>query len=541
MLAHSTKVPRLRLISDYVPYHAKRTPAAIAMTLGGNQVTYLELAKRVSATARAMLAGGVKPGDRVAMLANSTPDFMVHFLASASIGAIWMGLNPKYRFKEFHYVVTDAEPSSILVHANREDRNYVEEMSNLQQEVSSVLQIVDGTGESISEGAVPYDEWLAAGDNVSDEMLQTTRSSVEDRAPALLVYTSGTTGQPKGALLPHSGLITAARTQFRYWGADPLVMQNYFPINHLACVGDVSLFVFINGGTIAFMEQFEVGDVIRQIGSEDITCWAGIPTTFQMCLDHPDWKNADTSSVQVIAFGGAAAPRPLVEQLVSIVPRVSNAYGQTESVAQVTFTPPCDDVDLLVDTIGKPVPDYEVRIAHEDGTEADAGEVGEIRIRGDFLMNGYWRRPEATAETLVGGGWLRTGDLARLRPDGNFAIVGRIREMFKSGGYNVYPLEVEQVLESLDGVSAAIVVPVPDRIFSEVGHAFIQKEPGYRITDSGLQEHCRESLANYKIPKTFFFVDELPLLPVGKVDRRAVKALALSNLELSVEKNNDES
>jgi len=541
MSIHSMKVPRLRLISDYVPYHAEHTPAAIAMTLGGDQVTYLELAKRVRATARAMLASGVKPGDRVAMLANSTPAFMVHFLASASIGATWMGLNPKYQFNEFRYVVTDAGPSSILVHANSEDRNYLEEMLNLKQEFSSIQQVVDGTEAGSSDGAVPHDEWIGAGGIVSDETLQTVRDSIDGNAPALLVYTSGTTGQPKGAMLPHDGLVTAARTQFRYWGTEPLVMQNYFPINHLACVGDVSLFVFINGGTIAFMEQFDVGAVIRQIGSEGITCWAGIPTTFQMCLDHPEWKNADTSSIQVIAFGGAAAPRPLVEQLVAITPRVSNAYGQTESVAQVTFTPPCDDVDLLVDTIGKPVPDYEVRIAREDGTEVEVDEVGEIRIRGDFLMNGYWRRPEATAETLVEGGWLRTGDLARRRPDDNLEIVGRIREMFKSGGYNVYPLEVEQVLESMDGVSAAIVVPVPDRLFSEVGHAFIQVEPGCQITDGGLQDHCSRSLANYKIPKVFCIVDELPLLPVGKVDRRAVKALALANLESSMESENDES
>ncbi len=520
-------VPPLRLISDYVDYHSEHRPDAVAMTLGTAALTYAELAERVRATANALLADGVGRGDRVAFLAKSTPDFMVNFLAAASIGAIWMGLNPKYRQEELRYVVDDAQPCLVFSFVDDSDRDYLAELQQFQKEIPGIRRV-------ISNGA-DFDDWIETGRQVSAEDLAATTQAVQADDPALLVYTSGTTGQPKGAMLPHRGLVKAALVQYRYWGADPLVMQNYFPINHLACVGDVSCLVYVNGGRLTFMEEFDAAAVIRQLGEEGITTWAGIPTTFQMCLDHPDWEKADTSSLQIIAFGGAAAPRPLVERLIEIVPRVSNAYGQTETVAQVTFTPPCDEVDVLVKTIGKPVPDYEVMVVRDDGVVADIDEEGEIRVRGDFIMNGYWRRPEATAEALTEDGWLCTGDLARRRADGNLEIVGRLKEMFKSGGYNVYPLEVEQVLELLDGVAAAIVVPVPDPLYNEVGHAFIQLVPGCDLTIEELRLHCREKLANYKIPKEFQLVGKLPLLPVGKVDRGSMKKMALDQLAESTE------
>lgn len=518
-LGRTCPVPELRLISDYVDYHAGHRPDTVAMTLDGRGLTYANLARHVKDTAMAMLASGVRQGDRVAFLANPSPVFMVNFLAAASIGAIWMGLNPKYKQEELRYVISDAEPCLVFNFVDNDRRDYLDELELFQAQMPGIRRIV-------SKG-VNFDDWIEEGRLSTPEDLATASQAVESDDPALLVYTSGTTGRPKGALLPHRGLVKAAEVQYRYWGADPLVMQNYFPINHLACVGDVSCLVYVNGGRLAFMEEFDVGAVIRQLGEERITSWAGIPTTFQMCLDHPEWKDADTSSLQVIAFGGSAAPRPLVERLVEILPRVSNAYGQTETVAQVTFTPPCDNVDVLVNTIGRPVPDYEVAVVKDDGTVAAVGEEGEIRVRGEFIMNGYWRRPEATAEALTEAGWLRTGDLARRRADGNLEIVGRLKEMFKSGGYNVYPLEVEQALERVASVAVAVVVPVPDPLYNEVGHAFVQPRVGKELSVEDLKRHCEGQLANYKIPKEFRIVKELPILPVGKVDRSAVKKMAV--------------
>ncbi len=516
----SCKVPELRLISDYVAYHGEVTPDSVAMTLGKAALTYSELADQVSATARALLASGIERGDRVAFLAKPSPEFMVNFLATASIGAIWMGLNPKYRQEELRYVVADADPCLIFCFVVDDDnRDYAAELGRFREDMPEIREI-------ISKGD-DFDNWIQKGREISTNDLAVASQAAHANDSALLVYTSGTTGKPKGAMLPHRGLVKAARVQYRYWGADPLIMQNYFPINHLACVGDISCLVYVNGGRLVFMEEFDVAAVIGQLGNEGITSWAGIPTTFQMCFDHPDWKDADLSTLQVIAFGGAAASKSMVERLIDILPRVSNAYGQTETVAQVTFTPPCDDVDRLVNTIGKPAPEYEVRVARDDGSEANIDETGEIRVRGDFIMNGYWRRSEATAEALTEDGWLLTGDLARRRSDGNLEIVGRLKEMFKSGGYNVYPLEVEQAVELLDGVATAVVVPVPDALYSEVGHAFIQLAPGCELTVDDLRLHCKAKLANYKVPKVFRIVGELPMLPVGKVDRSAVKRLAI--------------
>jgi acyl-CoA synthetase (AMP-forming)/AMP-acid ligase II len=317
-----------------------------------------------------------------------------------------------------------------------------------------------------------------------------------------------------------------ARVQHRYWGASPLRLQNFLPINHLASVGDVSCFALVNGGTIAFMERFDAADAVRQLERERITCWWGIPTTLQLCVEHPTLADIDTSSVQVIAYAGAAASEHLLRRLLVVCDRVSNGYGLTESVGQVTFTEPGNDLDLLMNTVGRPVPDYELRLVGDDGSVAGVGDAGEIQVRGDFVMRGYWRAPEATAEVLLPDGWLRTGDLGQLRQDGNLQLVGRLKEMFKSGGYNVYPREIEDVVETLPSVATAIVVAVADPLYGEVGHAFVMPRAGADLSELALEAHCRERLANYKVPKRFHIEEELPLLPVGKVDRGALRQRA---------------
>ncbi|MCP4010270.1 MAG: long-chain fatty acid--CoA ligase, partial [Proteobacteria bacterium] len=247
---------------------------------------------------------------------------------------------------------------------------------------------------------------------------------------------------------------------------------------------------------------------------------------FQLCLAHPDFKQYDLSSVQLIVWGGASAPQSLLHKLLKICPRLSTSYGQTESVGSLTFVEACDDIDLLSTSVGQPVPEYDVRIVDSSGNVAAPGETGEIQARGDFIMRGYWNNPAATAEAIRDG-WLCTGDLAIEDTNGHYRLVGRLKEMFISGGYNVFPLEIEQVLESHSAVAMAAVVSVPDELFSEVGHAWILREPGITITVDELAVFCREQLANYKVPKTIFIRNELPMLPIGKLDRQALRKESL--------------
>jgi acyl-CoA synthetase (AMP-forming)/AMP-acid ligase II len=254
--------------------------------------------------------------------------------------------------------------------------------------------------------------------------------------------------------------------------------------------------------------------------------WAQVPTMFQLTLDDPGFDPGMVACVQEIAWSGAMAPENLVRRLHALGPPLSSFYGMTETVGSVCYSDAGASLPDLARTIGRPDPRYDVRIADAEGSAAPRGEAGEIQVRGDFLMLGYLNNAEATREAFTTDGWLRTGDLAIEEPDGQFRLIGRLREMFKSGGYNVYPKEVETVLESHPAVGLSAVVATPDPLYGEVGTAFLVCNAGAAVDDALLRSHCRERLANYKIPKRFHVLDVMPMLPIGKVDRAELRRRA---------------
>jgi len=521
--AAGTDIPELPRISDYAAHYARIQPGTEAMILGTTRIDYAELQARVDTCARALIASGIGKGDRVATLCTPHPDYFVIFLATASIGAIWVGLNPRYRRQELEYVLSDAMPKIAFSRTRIGERDYRPELEALCAAMPFLARLVILNGDPEPKSSAAMEAFLRAGRGVPDEILLARREAVEPADPALIVYTSGSTGRSKGALLPHRGLVKCSRVQCGIWNARPIRVQNFLPINHIGCVGDISCYALVGGGTIAFLEKFDPAAAMEEIVRDGITVWGGVPTTLQMSLALPGFAQYDLSRVQIVAWSGAAAPADLIRRLREITPRLSNAYGMTETVGSVTFVAPCDDIDVLAHTVGKPVDQYEVRIAGPDGSALDTGRPGEIQVRGDFVMKGYWNRPEATLETLDAEGWLHTGDVGLWREDGNIVLVGRMKEMFKSGGYNVYPREIEIVLEEHPAVDMAAVIGMPDPLYGEVGHAFVIKARAGALDRTALLEHCRARLANYKIPKSFAIADELPMLPIGKIDKRALR------------------
>ncbi len=518
--------PMLERISDYVSWYAERQPEAQAMALDGRYTSYAELQQRIDAVARALVAAGVQRGDRVATLSTPHPDFWVIFLATASIGAIWVGLNPRYQLDEYRYVIGDSEPVLLLARTQIAERNYAADLATLRTETKSIRQLIVLNDDPLVPDSLSMAAFLKSGEWLSDQDLAKRRAEVQAQDPALIVYTSGSTGRPKGALLPHRGLVRCCRNQMRYWIADPVRVVNFLPVNHIGCVGDLSSWTLVAGGCIVFMEKYDPAGALELGIREHCTVWGGVPTTILMTLSLPNFASYDLSDLQLIVWSGAAAPEEVIRRLCTITPNLSNSYGMTETVGSLTFAGPCDDVDELANSVGYPVPEYEFRIVGPDNRPVAQGEPGEICTRGDFIMRGYWRRPKETAETIDAEGWLHTGDLAVERPDGTIRLVGRLKEMFKSGGYNVYPREIEQVLEACPGVGMAAVVSVPDPVYDEIGHAFILREPGANLTPAALEAACRAKLANYKVPKRFVIADELPLLPIGKLDKRLLKERA---------------
>jgi fatty-acyl-CoA synthase len=347
--------------------------------------------------------------------------------------------------------------------------------------------------------------------------------SVDPAAPAQILYTSGTTGRPKGAVLHHRGLTNNARLSFEALGARPGdVTVNPMPLFHVAGGGLLTLGPIQSLGTHVLMPQFSPALVLELVETYRGAGLGGVPTMLTAILDHPDLARRDLSSLRYAVAGGAPVPPALVRRVEATlgVP-FSIVYGQTESSCTVTFTRAGDTPDERAETVGRPLPHTEVTILDPaTGAPLPAGEIGEICTRGYLVMSGYLDDPAATATAIDAGGWLHTGDLGSLDAHGCCRIAGRLKEMIIRGGENVYPREIEAVLAGHPGVAGAAVVGVPDVFWGEEVAAAIVAREGAAPSEAELTELCRRHLARFKVPSRWEFVDGLPLTPTGKVDKR---------------------
>ena len=460
-------------LDDYLAAHARRRGDAPALASAGATWTYAELEAEVEAYAAGLAAEGIAEGDVVAVHGFSRPECLLVFLACCRLGAVYLGLSPKYTARELEYVLGDARPRLTVS--------------------------MDGEG-------------------VAPERLRRHRGRPRPAAgapdaPCAIVYTSGSTGAPKGALLSQRSIIRSALLTVEHWygGGEDLRTIAQHPINHVGWLVCECVSLLVAGGFVVFRERFDGGATLRLIERERLTLWIAFPSMLALAMQSPEFAGCDLTSLRRIAIGSM----PSLELLKRLRARTgavfSVSYGLTEaSGGAVTATGAEAALETVAGTIGRPVPGIEVRIA--EGT-------GELLVRDPCVFLGYLNRPDATAAALDADGWLHTGDAVAEDPDGNLRMIGRLKEMFKSGGYNVYPTEVEAVIGSHDAVGAVAVVEVPDPLWSEVGVAFVVPVAGAAIDADELRGHARERLANYKVPKRFVLVDELPQLPNGKADK----------------------
>ncbi|HZV72266.1 MAG TPA: class I adenylate-forming enzyme family protein [Conexibacter sp.] len=490
-----------RSIGAVVRAQAAATPEREVLVHRDARWTWAQLDAEADRWAAMLRAAGVASGDRVAVAGRPEPRFLFALLGCARIGAVYQGLDPKHRAEELRYVLGDSEPCIVL------------DPADLLADVELAVRRL--AGRELLDA-------LAAAQSVPAEQLD----AVDPRSPVAIVYTSGSTGKPKGALIAHEAFVRTAEIQTARWFVTeaPSMLCN-LPINHVGAIGNICASVLVAGGRLVFQERFDADEVLELIARERIDHWAAVPTMLQLSVASERWDDADLSSVRAVLWSGGAAPLQLVAELRRRFGALRMSYGSTETIGEVCFADPDADDDVLAHTIGRPASEYEVRLATPDGGTCAAGEPGELVVRGICQALGYWRNPAATAELLDADGWLHTGDVAVERPDGNLELVGRTREMYKSGGYNVYPREVELAIEEHPGVEVAAVVALADELYGEIGHAWVQA-PASAVDAEALQEHLRARLANYKVPKHVTVVEELPLLSIGKVDKHALRARA---------------
>jgi acyl-CoA synthetase (AMP-forming)/AMP-acid ligase II len=511
----------MHIIPDILAHHARSSGNAEVAVEGKRRFTYGTLQADVGRAAKGLIALGVARGDRVGTLAPPSYDFLVSFLASASVGAIWVGINPRYRERDFRHILENARPKIVFAPELYDRREYLAELAALSGSPRYVsLGRHEGGYESrlntISEGAA-----------VLDSALSQAITSVQPTDPAVIVYTSGTTGAPKGAMLSQ-GAITEAALVNAAWMGDALARSIMAaPINHIGGLNEICMCVLVHGGTIFFYHRVDIVEIGRITLEEKPTYLVTSPTGFRMFLDMAGADVAQAfASYKLIVYGGSKTPRNILERFKTLDCRLVGIYTQTECTNIVTRTADDADLEVLSETIGEPLPGVQLRVVDPETLEPrQHGEIGELQVKANFQMSGYFENPGATAAAFTSDGFVRTGDLVVSRPDGNYEFVDRLKEMFKSGGYNVYPVEVEQAMCEHSLVSTAAVLSVPDEKFDEVGYGFYSVLPGAALSNEELETFLRQRIANYKIPKVLEQLEVMPLLPNTKVDRQALKSL----------------
>ncbi len=500
----------------------QKTPDALAAVDGVQRLSYSQLRKHVDDYAKGLISLGVQRGDRVAMLTPPCLDFWIAIHAATSIGAIWVGINPRYQSRDFEHLISDSEPRVLIAVSPFEDRDYCEELAPFLSPGTPIVCHGDPTA-----GATSKDGLLERGKAVSDESLANARHLVDPEDAAVIVYTSGTTGRPKGAMLSHRAITSSAISNALWMGEDGLARSICAaPVNHVGAINNICMNVMAAGGAIIFYPRVDLAALAAISQQERPSYLVSSPTGFAMMMSNPDGMGDRLLSAKLIVFGGAMTALSVLEKIEPSGARLSSVYGQTETCGIITRTLPEDNLIVHAETIGKPIDGAEARIADAAGIPVPDGETGEIQIRAPYVMSGYFRNPKASAEAFTADGFLRTGDLGVRRPDGNLVFVGRLKEMFKSGGYNVYPVEIEQAISEHPAVALAAVVPVDHPKFQEVGFAFVETRPGMSVTGDELREYLKGRIANYKVPKSFVVQETLPKLPNSKIDKMSLRAIA---------------
>ncbi len=451
---------------------------------------------------------GVGKGDRVAVLAENCLEYIVLFTAAQKLGFILAPLNYRLAAPEIDYLLRNAEPRLVLAEAK-----YL----TLLESTPVFGQVPHyWTLEALTELAIPHT------DTPDDAHFPAVE--LDDDDPIFILYTSGTTGFPKGALYTHKMLFwNSINTAISLIVNSESRTLNVMPPFHTGGWNVLVTPFLHHGGYTCLFKKFDPPAVLQALEQERCTLFMGVPTMLKMLADEPDFEQSDFSSLLYLIVGGEPMPIPLIERWHNKGVFVRQGYGMTEVGPNLTSLHQSDAVRKK-GSIGRPNFYVQVRIADEQGQGMPPDEPGELLLRGPMVTPGYWRNPEATAAALRGG-WFHSGDMARMDAEGYLFIVDRIKNMFISGGENVYPAEVERVLLQHPAVAEAAVIGVPDEKWGEVGRAFAVCRPGQTALETDLLEHCRMHLARFKVPRSVVFLDALPKNDTGKINRQGLAQL----------------
>jgi len=517
-----TYIPEIETLADVPRHHAKTRPDAVALIDGERVTTYRTFDERCSRVANGLLALGVKPGQRIAAMDQNSDRYFEILFGAAKIGAVLVSVNWRLAPPEIAYILNDARAEIIFI-----GEQFAGLLDSARGELKLLKHVIVMDG--AAKGWPGYEAWLAKQSSVDPGY----RGSAKDTV--VQMYTSGTTGHPKGVELSHFAHYAHERNR----AADPddphmawndwtnsdtsLVTMPTFHVSG-TCWGIVGLY---NGARSIILRQFDPAEVLSVIETERVTKLVLVPAAIQQLLLHPNCKKTDFSSIAYLLYGASPIPADLLREAVSVFRcGFIQLYGMTETTGAVTYLP-ADDHDLngnkRMRSAGKAFTGVTIEIRDAEGHTLSTGDEGEIWIHSQSCMNGYWNLPEATAATMTGNNWVRTGDAGLMDEDGYVYVRDRVKDMIVSGGENIYPAEVESAMYGHPAIAEVAVIAVPDEKWGEAVKAIVVLKGGAEADTKSILDFTRERIAGYKVPKTIDFVDALPKNGTGKVLKRELR------------------
>ena len=515
----------------------------------GVRLTYAAFRDECNRVAKGLIALGVKKGDHVGIWATNYPEWVVAQFATAKIGAVLVTVNPSYRTYELEYLLKQSDTSTLILVASYRTSDYVAMLGELIPELREatpgdvrsarfpILKRVIFIGRERHSGMILWSDLAQLGQAVSDDELARRQAACDPDDVINIQYTSGTTGFPKGAQLTHFNVVADASyiaACMKFSERDRLCI----PVPFYHCFGCVlgTLCCVTRGAAMVIpAEYFDPLKTLTAVEQEACTALHGVPTMFIAELQHPDFARFSFPGLRTGIMAGSPCPIEVMKQVVERMgaKEITIAYGQTESSPVITQTRTDDPIELRVSTVGRALPNVEVKIVDPDsGEELPPGRQGELCTRGFIVMKGYYNMPEATAKAIDHDGWLHTGDLAVMDERGYCKITGRLKDMIIRGGENIYPREIEEFLYSHPKIADVQIVGVPDLKYGEEVLAWVKLKEGQTASADEVRDFCRDRIAHYKIPRYIKFVEEFPMTVTGKIQKYKIRDAAIEELQL---------
>ena len=531
---------------------AERRPDDEALVYADRDLryTYTEFKEVVEKCAQSLMALGIDKGDHIAVWGQNVPEWVTLQFATGKVGAVLVTINPAYKAHELKYVLEQSDAAVLFLTEGVGDADFLQILQGAVPEFGETddgelsieelpfLKHVVLMGEEPPEGlpVIGFGEFLGRGEEVSAEALRELQASLDAEDVINMQYTSGTTGFPKGVQLTHTNIVKNA---FHIGECMKLGPEDRvcIPVPFFHCFGCVlgTLNTVTHEGTMVPVERFDAEKVLQAVDQEKCTALLGVPTMFIAELEHQDFEQYDTSSLRTGIMAGSPCPMEVMKKVVDVMgaSEITIAYGQTESSPVITQTRTDDPLELRVSSVGRKLPDVEVRIVSME-TDEDAGpeEQGELWTRGYHVMRGYYKMEEKTSEVIDDEGWLHTGDLAVMDEDGYVRITGRAKDMIIRGGENVYPREIEEFLYTHPEVSDVQVYGVPDEKYGEKVAAAVKLRQGSELTAEDIKDYCRENIAYFKVPEYIDFVKDYPMTASGKIQKYKLRETAVERYGL---------